>query len=95
MAAGAVLKSLYPKLLHVTCCTFIAQLCYEVKTHFENVDQLIIKVKSPTAETKLDKLNLLLLVSCLSLLQRRSWLHAALYGAKNLSYMKVLKSLVF
>ena len=40
VAAGAILKSLYPKLFHVTC---VAPLLHsfgtKVKSHFEDVDQ--------------------------------------------------------
>ena len=52
VAAGAIPKSLYPKLFHVTCA---AHLSYngatKFKSHFEDVDQLITKVKSATVKT--------------------------------------------
>ena len=42
VAAGAILKSLYPKLLHVTYVAHLLQNCaMKVKCHFEDVDQLI------------------------------------------------------
>ena len=47
IAAGITLKSLYPKLFHVTCVAHLLQNCaMEIKSHFEDVDQLIAKVKA-------------------------------------------------
>ena len=64
-AAGAILKFLYPKLFHVTCIAHLLHSCtMKVKSHFENVDQLITKVKSATVKTKPDKPDLLQLVVC-------------------------------
>ena len=68
-AADATLKSLYPNLFHVTC---VAHLLYnfaiKVKSHLEDVDQLIAKVKSVIVKTKPGKPNSLLLPAHLSLL---------------------------
>ena len=47
IAAGITLKSLYPKLLHVTCVAHLLQNCaMKIQSHFEDVDQLIAKVKA-------------------------------------------------
>ena len=46
IAAGITLKSLYPKLFHVTCIAHLLHNCaMKIKSHFEDVDQLIAKVK--------------------------------------------------
>ena len=46
IAAGITLKSLYPKLFHVTCVAHLLHNCaIKIKSHFEDVDQLIVKVK--------------------------------------------------
>ena len=53
IAAGITLKSLYPKLFHVTC---VAQLLHnrtmKIKSQFEDVDQLIAKAKAVTIKNK-------------------------------------------
>ena len=53
LAAGATLKSQYSKLFHVIC---VAHLLYpsavKITSHFEDVDQLIIKDKSETVSIK-------------------------------------------
>ena len=42
-AAGTVLKSLYPKLFHVTCVAHLLHNCaMKVKSHFHGIDQLIL-----------------------------------------------------
>ena len=68
IAAGIILKSLYPKLLHVTCVAHLLHNCaMKIKSHFEDVDQLIAKVKAVTIEKKTYMQNSLLLVTHLSL----------------------------
>ena len=68
IAAGITLKSLYPKLLHVTCVAHLLHNCaMKIKSHFEDVDQLIAKVKSVTIKIKPDRQNSLLLVTDRSL----------------------------
>ena len=53
VAAGAILKSLYCKLFHVTSVAHLLRNCAtKVKSHFEDVDQLIAKVKSATIKNK-------------------------------------------
>ena len=49
IAAGTTLKPLYPKLFHVTCVAHLLhKFAMNIKSHFENVDQLIAKVKAVT-----------------------------------------------
>ena len=49
IAAGITLKSLYPKLFHVTCVAHLLHNCaMKIKSHFEDVGQLITKVKAVT-----------------------------------------------
>ena len=53
IAAGMTLKSLYPKLFHVTCAAHLLHNCaLKIKSHFEDVDQLIAKVKAVTIKNK-------------------------------------------
>ena len=52
-AAGITLKSLYPKQFHVTCVAHLLHNCaMKIKSHFEYVDQLIVKVKAVTIKNK-------------------------------------------
>ena len=53
IAAGITLKSLYPKLFHVTCVAHLLHKCaMKIKSHFEDVDQLITEVKAVTYKNK-------------------------------------------
>ena len=53
VAARAILKSLYPKLLHVSCKAHLLHNSAEkVKSHFEHDDQQIAKVISATVKNK-------------------------------------------
>ena len=53
IAAGITLKSLYPKLLHVTCVAHLLHnFAMKIKSHIEDVDQLIAKVKAITIKNK-------------------------------------------
>ena len=53
IAAGITLISLYPKLFHVTCVAHLLHNCaMKIKSHFEDVDQLIAKVKAVTIINK-------------------------------------------
>ena len=57
IAADITLKSLYPKLFHVTCVTRLFRNCaMKMKSHFEDVDQLITKVKAVTIKNKTNKI---------------------------------------
>ena len=46
-AADAILKTLHPKLFHVACVAYylLHNCAIKVKSHIEDVDQLIVKVK--------------------------------------------------
>ena len=72
VASGAVLRSLYPKLFHVTCVTHcILHICaLKVKSHVRDIDQLIAKSNKQWLKTKPSKPNFLLLVARLSLLSQ-------------------------
>ena len=53
IAAGIRLKSLYPKLFRVTCVAHLLQNCaLKIKSHFEDVDQLIANIKAVTIKNK-------------------------------------------
>ena len=53
IAAGITLKSLYPKLFHVTCVAHLLYNCaMKIKSHFKDVDQLIAKIKAVTIKNK-------------------------------------------
>ena len=53
IAAGITLKSLYPKLFHMTCVAHLLHSCpMKIISHFEDVDQLIAKVKAVTIKNK-------------------------------------------
>ena len=53
VAAGAILKSLYPKLFCVRFVEYLLENCaMKVKSHFEEVGQLVAKVKSATLKNK-------------------------------------------
>ena len=53
IGAGITLKSLYPKLFHVTCVAHLLHNCaMKIKSHFEDVDQLIAKIKAVTIKNK-------------------------------------------
>ena len=68
IAAGITLKSLYPKLFHITCVAHLLHNCaIKIKSHFEDVDQLIAIVKAATIKKNPDRQNSLLLVTHLSL----------------------------
>ena len=93
IAAGITLKSLYPKLFHVTCVTHLLHNCaVQIKSHFEDVDQQIAKVKAVTIKNKTRQAKFSAIgyppqpvpTRC------RSRLNAALYYAKNLSEVKAI-----
>ena len=53
IAAGITLKSLYPKLFHETCVAHLLHKCaMKIKSYFEDVDQLMAKVKAVTIKNK-------------------------------------------
>ena len=53
IVAGITPKFLDPKLFHVTCIAHLLHNCaMTIKSHFEDVDQLIAKVKALTISSK-------------------------------------------
>ena len=53
IAAGITLKSQCAKLFHVTCVAHLLHNCaMKIKSHFEDVDQLIAKIKAVTIKNK-------------------------------------------
>ena len=53
IAAGITLKSLHPKLFLMKCVTHLLHNCAtKIKSHFEDVDQLIAKVKAVRIKNK-------------------------------------------
>ena len=53
IAANIAVKSLYPKLFQVTCVACLLLICaMKIKSHFEDVDQLIAKVKAVTIKNE-------------------------------------------
>ena len=84
---------LYPKPFHVTCVAHLLHNCaMEIKSHFEDVDQLIAKVKAVTIKNKTRQAKFYVIgypshpVST----SWRSWLNAALHYAKTLLEVKQL-----
>ena len=98
IAAGITLKSLYPKLFHVTCVAHLLHNCaMKIKSHFEDVDQLITKVKAQTIKNESEQAKFSAIGNPRQPVPTRwgSWLNAALYYAKNLPKMKaIVKSFV-
>ena len=93
IAAGITLKSLYPKLFHVTCVAHLLHNCaMKIKSHFEDVDQLIAKVKAVTIKntTRQAKFSAIGYPPQPVPTRRASWLNAALYYAKNLPELKAI-----
>ena len=93
VAAGSILKSPYPKLLHVTCVAHLLHNCaMKVRHHFEDVEQLIAEVKLITVKnkTRQAKLSTTGFPPQPVLTRWGSWLNAALYYAKNLPEVKAI-----
>ena len=87
IAAGITLKSLCPKLFHVTCVAHLLHNCaMKIKSHFEDVDQLIAKVKAVTTQNKTRQAKFSALGFPPQPVSTRwgIWLNAALYYVKNL-----------
>ena len=98
IAAGITLKSLYPKLFHVTCVAHLLYNCaIKIKSHFEDVDQLIGKIKAITIKNKARQAKFSAIGYPPQPVPTRwgSWLNAALYYAKILREVKaIVKSFV-
>ena len=93
IAAGITLKSLYPKLFDVTCLAHLLNNCaMKIKSHFEDVDQLIAKVKAVTIKNKTRQAKLSAIGYPPQPVPTKweSWLNAALYYAKNLPEVKAI-----
>ena len=93
IAAGITLKSLYPKLFHMTCVAHLMHNCaMKIKSHFEDVDQLIAKVKVVTIKTKTRQAKFSAIGYSPQPVPARwgSWLNAALYYAKKLPEVKAV-----
>ena len=93
LAADITLKSLYPKLFHVTCVAPLLDNCaMTFKSHFEDVDQLIAKVKTVTTKNKTRQAIFSAIGYPPQPVPTRwgSWLNAALHYAKNLPEVKVI-----
>jgi len=93
LAAGAILKSLYPTLFHVTCVAHVLHNCVmKVRSHFEDVDQLIAKVKLVTVKNKIRQANFSTIGCPPQPVFTRwgSWLNATLYYAKDLPEVKAI-----
>ena len=86
IAAGITLKSLYRKLFHVTCVVHLLHNCaLKIKSHFEDVDQLIAKVKAVTVKNKTRQAKFYAIGYPPQPVPARwgSWLNAALYYTKK------------
>ena len=93
IAASLTLKSLYPKLFHVTCVAHLLRDCVmKIKSHFEDVDQLIAKVKAVTIKNKIRQAKFSAIGYPLQPVPTRwgSWLDTALYYATNLPKVKAI-----
>ena len=93
IAAGITLKSLYPKLFHVMCIAHLLYNCaMKIKSQFEDVDQLIAKVKAATIKNKIRQAKFSAIGYPPQPVSTRwgSWLNAALYYAKTLSEVKAI-----
>ena len=93
IAAGIRLKSLYPKLLHVSNVAHLLHNCaMKIKSHFEDVNQLIAKIKAVTIKnkTRQAKFSAIGYPPQLVLTRWGSCLNAALYYAKNLPEVKAI-----
>ena len=94
IVADITLKSLYPKLFHVTCVAahLLHNCTVKIKSHFKDVDQLIAKVKAVTIKnkTRQAKISAIGYPSQPVLTRWGSWLNAALYYTKNLPEVKAI-----
>ena len=93
IAAGITLKSLYPKLFHVTCVAHLLHSCaIKIESHFENVDQLIANVKAVTIKNKTGQAKFSAIGYPPQPVPTRwgSWLNAVLLYAKKLPEVKAI-----
>ena len=93
IAANIALKFLYPKLFHVTCVAHLLLNCaMKIEPHFEDVNQLIAKVKAVTIRNKNRKAKFSAIGYPPQPVPTKwgSWFNAALYYAKNLPEVKAI-----
>ena len=93
IAAGKTLKSLYPKLFHVTCVAHLLHNCaMKIKSHFGDVDQLIAKIDAVTIKnkTRQAKFSAIGHPPQPGPTRWESWLNAALHYAKILPEVKAI-----
>ena len=86
IAADITLKSLYPRLFHVTCVAHLLHNCaMKIKSQFEDVDQLIAKVKAVTIKNKTRRAKFSAIDHAPHSVPTRwkRWLNVALYYAKK------------
>ena len=86
IAADITLRSLHPKLFHVTCVAYLLYNCaMKIKSLFEDVDQLIAKVKAVAIKNKTRQKKFSAIGYPPQPVSTRwgNWLNAALYYAKN------------
>ena len=93
IAAGITLKSLYLKLFHVTCVAHLLHNCaMKIKSLYEDVDQLIAKVKTVTIQNKTRQAKFSAIGYPPQPVPTRwgSWLNAAMYYVKNFPKVKAI-----
>ena len=91
MAAGTMLKSLFPKLFHVTCVAYLLhKYAMKFKSQFEDVDKLIPKVKSASVKNQTRQAKFATIQTQPIGSRWESWLNAALYYGKNLPTVKMI-----
>ena len=93
IAVGITLKSICPKLFHVTCVAHLLHnFAMKIKPHFEDVDQLIAKVKAVTIRNKTRQAKVSAIGYPPQPVPTRwgSWLNAALYYAHYLPEVKAI-----
>lgn len=94
-SAGRTLKILYTNLFHVTCTAHLIHNCaMRVREHFDDVDNLIARVKAATVKNKKHRA----LFNCIGeppspiLTRWASWIEAALYYAAKLPEVRQIVS---
>ena len=93
IAAGITLKSLYSKLFHVTCVAHLLHNCaMKIKSHFEDADQLIAKVKAVAIKNKTRQAKFSAIGYPPQPVPTKweSWLNAVLYYAKKFREVKAI-----
>ena len=93
LAAGATLKVLYSKLFYVTGVVHSVHSCaVKLKSHSEDVHQLIVKVKLITVKNKIRQVKFSA-IGCQPqpvVTKWGRWFNSAIYHVKNLSEIKAI-----